>query len=457
MINNTTMEKALKKHEMIAPLLNLELDEAEKRRIRHEIMEREDISERTLRRYVAAYRDNRYEGLLPKDRCDKGSMKGMTEELLAMAMELKQELPERSLRRIIKILEGEGCCKVGELKRSTLSRHFNSIGLGAAEMRKSKSEGIAAKRFAKDGRNKLWQADLKYGPYIKMADGKKKKTYMLAFIDDATRLVCHAEFYDNQRLPVLEDSFRKAILKFGKPDAVYVDNGKIYVSRWFRVACAKLGIRHLNTKSYSPASKGKIERFNRTCEEFIQELSLEKAGSVDELNKKFRVWLDEGYNNQPHSSLIGGEERTHHKLDEKSPIQAFNSDPRKVRFATPEECQDAFLWEETRKVDKTGCFKLNGTEYEAGTKYIGKNIDIRYDPFNMGHVELWHSGELVKTVEPLKVGEFCGMIEKEMPTPTKKVTHSRLLKVYEQENSKRQKSKLGAISFRSMTGGATNV
>ena len=79
---------------------------------------------------------------------------------------------------------------------------------------------------------------------------------MIAFIDDTTRLVCHAEFYDNQRLPILEDSFRKAVLKFGKPDAVYVDNGKVFVSRWFRVACAKLGIKHLNTKAYSPESKG---------------------------------------------------------------------------------------------------------------------------------------------------------------------------------------------------------
>jgi len=43
MINNATMEKALKKYEIIAPLLNPELDEAEKRRIRHEITEREGI------------------------------------------------------------------------------------------------------------------------------------------------------------------------------------------------------------------------------------------------------------------------------------------------------------------------------------------------------------------------------------------------------------------------------
>jgi hypothetical protein len=131
----------------------------------------------------------------------------------------------------------------------------------------------------------LWQSDIKYGPYIPTVNGGKKRTYMVAFIDDATRLICHAEFYDNQRLPILEDCFRKAILKYGKPDAVYVDNGKVYVSRWFRVSCAKLGIRHLNTKAYSPESKGKIERFNSTMEEFLQEISLEKPKSLEELKQ----------------------------------------------------------------------------------------------------------------------------------------------------------------------------
>ena len=176
----------------------------------------------------------------------------------------------------------------------------------------------------------------------------------------------------------------------------------------------------------------------------MQELSLEKVGSIDELNRKFRIWLDEGYNNDSHSSL-----------NERTPMQAFNSDPRKVRFATPEECRDAFLWEETRKVDKTGCVKVNGIEYEAGIKYIGKKIDVRYDPFNMEQVEIWHSGELIKNVGTIKIGEFCGKVEKVQPTH--KTTHSRLLKVYEQENAKRQKAKLGAISFRTMTGGEKNV
>ena len=55
MINNTTIQKALKKHDMIAPLLNPDLEEAEKRRIRHEIIEREGVSETVLRQNDEQY------------------------------------------------------------------------------------------------------------------------------------------------------------------------------------------------------------------------------------------------------------------------------------------------------------------------------------------------------------------------------------------------------------------
>jgi len=444
MIKQTASETALERHAVISPLLMPNMDESEKRRIRREILERENISERTLRRYIAAYRKTGFAGLMPKVRNDIGKGKAISEEILDHAVQIKRELPERSVRRIIRIMEGEGIVTKGSVSRSTLSRHLLKMGFGAKDFKTVRLNGTAARRFQKSGRNILWQTDIKFGPYIPSGKGEKKRTYMAAFIDDATRLVCHAQFYDNQRLPVLEDCFRKAVLKYGKPDTVYVDNGKVFVSRWFRIACAKLGIRHQNTKAYSPQSKGKIERFNATVEEFLQEISLEKPKSLEELNQKFRVWLEEGYNTKPHSSLKG-----------LSPSEAYAANPAKVRFATPEECQDAFLWEDTRKVDNTGCFKLNGIEYEAGIAYIGKKVDVRYDPFNMSQVEVWYKGNRIKMVSSITVGEFCAKVEKVPAGIT--ATHSRLLKAYEQENARRHHKPLGALSFRSMKGGGTVV
>ena len=92
-----------------------------------------------------------------------------------------------------------------------------------------------------------------------------------------------------------EEGF-KAILRYGAPKSIYVDNGKIFTSTWFQLACAKLNIRHLRTSPYNAESKGKIERFNRTVESFLDESSLQKPQTLSELNSLFSAWLSEAYN-----------------------------------------------------------------------------------------------------------------------------------------------------------------
>lgn len=283
-------EEGLRRYRIIIPLLEEGLSESEKRGIRRLIQSQEGISARTLRRYVAAYRKGGFDALLPGERRDKGTSRAIPAEALELAAEMRRELPGRSARRIQQLLKSEG----HHVARSTLERHLRQQGLSGREI-KVEQKQTASRRFTRQGRNTLWQSDLKYGPYLPdpKHPGHKMRTYLVAMIDDATRLVTHAEFYDNQRLPVLEDTLRKAITKCGLPESIYVDQGKIFVSRWLRLACARLRIRHLTAKPYSAASKGKIERFNLTAEEFIQEACLEKPQTLEQLNRLFRAWLSE--------------------------------------------------------------------------------------------------------------------------------------------------------------------
>ncbi|MCP6429190.1 DDE-type integrase/transposase/recombinase, partial [Klebsiella pneumoniae] len=87
---------------------------------------------------------------------------------------------------------------------------------------------------------------------------------------------------ENQKLDIIEDTLRDAILTHGLPDAVYVDNGKQYRSNWLTKACAKLGIKLLHARPYHPEGKGKIERFNRRLDSFLAEASLQKPQSLEE-------------------------------------------------------------------------------------------------------------------------------------------------------------------------------
>jgi putative transposase len=423
-------EEGLRRYRTIAPLLEEGMAECEKLPLRRLICEREGISSRTLRRYIAAFKRQGFDGLLPGERKDKGSCKAISEEALKLAARLRQELPERSAERIQQLLASEGFT----VSRSTLERQLRKQGLSGREIKASHKQ-VASRRFNRVGRNTLWQADLKYGPYLPepRRPGHKIRTYLLAMIDDATRLVVHGEFYQSQKLPVLEDNLRKAIVRCGTPDNLYVDQGKIYVSRWLRLACAKLHIRHLNTKAYSPEAKGKIEAFNGTVEEFIREVQLEKPQTLEQLNAFFRVWLSEGYNHRVHSALNG-----------RTPAQAFTQDTKPLRFPSPEALRDAFLWEKTPRVDKSGCISLAGICYEVGIEFMRKQIVVRYDPFDLSTVEVWSEGEKKKIVSPAYFGEFNCNVKKPVEE-LEKASQSRLLRLFVTESKKRLKRELGAF------------
>jgi transposase InsO family protein len=444
-------EKLVERFEMIAPLLCEGIDAFERRRLRAKILEASGLSERSLRRYVQRYREKGYKSLADVARADKGSLRAVPEEAVEEAVKLRQELPTRSVRRIIQILEGEKIVKPGEVSRTSLNRHLAQRGYGAAQLRAERKAAQPASRFERKRRNGLWQADIKYGLAITV-NGKPRKTYLLAIIDDKTRMIMHAEFYASQRLPILEDCFRKALLKFGKPSDMLVDNGKIFVSKWFRLACARLGVRHIACRPYSPQQKGKIEKYNQNVDSFLGELGLEPPKTLAELNRKFNVWMDEAYTHDFHEALKL-EERdpgTGELLGERkrTPYQAYAEDPARVRYISSLECRDAFLWEESRTVDKSGCARLAGVVFDVGVALARRRVDLRYDPFDISVIEVWHDGKFQRKAEKLCLPEFTPKRESAPAAAPGKPTHSRLLKVYEEKNRDREKQRNGALSFR---------
>ena len=149
--------------------------------------------------------------------------------------------------------------------------------------------------------------------------------------------------------------------KYGVPDSVYFDNGKQYRTKWMARTCSKLGIRLLYAKPYSPEATGKVEKFNQTVDSFLREAALSKPQTLDHFNQLFNVWLEECYQNKPHSAL-------ENKL---SPTAAYQRDRKALKFLDQETVANAFLHCEERKVDKSGCISFEGRKYEVGLNLIG--------------------------------------------------------------------------------------
>jgi putative transposase len=435
-------ELAVQKFQLISPLLTEGLDPGKAAQIKAQICQMSGISERTIRRYLSQYQAEGFEGLKPKGKTGHSKRISIPEHLVEQAILLRKEAPTRSIAQIIQILEWEGLAEPGQIKRSTLQEKLTDRGYSSRQMKLYSQTGVAARRFQKRLRNQLWQSDIKYGPYLPIGpNGTKKQVYLVAIIDDATRYILHGAFYPTLDSVIVEDALRLAIQKYGVPEAVYFDNGKQYRTKWMSRTCSKIGTRLIYAKPYAAESKGKVERFNRVIDSFLGEVALEKPNTLDRLNELFQVWLTECYQNKPHSAL--GE-----KI---SPEMAYRSDRKAIRFIDPDVLTDAFLHCETRKVDKSGCISFLDHKYEVGLSFIGRQVDVIYDPSDLEELTIEYEGHSPWKVRKLVIGEKAGKRPTLPPhLQVQEANSSRLLKAAEQKHQERQVEQTPAIAFRAV-------
>lgn len=434
-------EIAAERMKLLTPLLEEGIDAAKLKQLKQQICEQTGISERSLRRYLSKYKAAGFDGLKPEGRIKATGEDAIPPNILDQAIILRREVPGRSVAQIIQILEWEELVEPGQIKRSTLQEKLAERGYSSRHMKMYNSSGTAARRFQKSHRNSLWHSDIKFGPFLPIgSNGEKKQVYLVTFIDDATRFILHGEFYPTLDQVIVEDCFRKAIMKYGVPDSVYFDNGKQYRNKWMQRTCGKLGIRLMFTAPYSPESNGKSERFNRGIGAFLDEVALEKPKSLDILNQFFKVWLEECYQNKPHSAL---ENKT------RTPASAYSSDSKQLKFIDIDVIANAFLHYEERKVDKSGCISFQGKKYEVGLSYIGCTVNVVYDPADITVLTIEYEGHKPWQAKELIIGERTGkrpkLPEHMLNTPAKS---SRLLSAANNINSKRQEQQAHAISFR---------
>lgn len=388
-MDDPATQAALWRYGVIAPLLAPDLERHERARLKQQAVQTEHggpgrpprrVSERTIERWLKRYREQGFAGLLPQPRKDRGALRALDPSVLQKAVALREEAPERSTKQIIRILALDPESPVDGVALSTLSRHLRRLGKSRARL---KASGRVFRRYEKDRPNAQWQSDVLYGPYLPDPSdpAKSKRTYLIAFLDDHSRLVPHGAFYWGEDLVSLVDCFKRAILKRGVPTRVYCDHGVIYQSHQFGRICAELGVRHIAARPYSPEGKGKIERFWQTVEgSFLTELRLDPVATLEEINQRFAAWVEQGYHHWPHRET--GE----------APGARFARALDSIRLPDPVRVREIFLWAERRVVDRTGCVKLQGNRYEVDSRLMGLKCQLRYDPYDLSSIEIWHDG-----------------------------------------------------------------
>jgi transposase InsO family protein len=344
----------------------------------------------TIRDWIVRYQGagGNLEALYPAGRSDSGKPRSIDEETAAALVRVRQEMPAATVNSVIAAMYQRQLVAPGtRLASTSVWRLLTAHGL----MGSATAAAVDRRKFEAELPNDMWQSDVMHGPYVSV-EGRQRKTYLIAFIDDHSRLIPHAAFYLSENLACFLDAFEQALLKRGLPRKLYVDNGSAYRSHQLEHTCASLAIALIHAKAYQPQGKGKIERFFRTVRaQFLPTVTHETR--LDALNTALSAWLD-GYHQRRHSSTGT------------CPFQRFVANMQCLR-AAPAGLKDHFRIVVRRRVAKDRSVTIDGRLYEAPVSLIGQRIDLYYHERDMHRVEARVNGQSYGELRPVDLCVNC--------------------------------------------------
>jgi transposase InsO family protein len=352
----------------------------------------------TIRDWLGQYRRGGFDALKPKPRSDIGACRSIPQEVVDVLVSLKEEHPSYSVAMVIDEARRSGRVPSElALPMATVHRHLSRAGVMTQPAEEPTSKD--RRHFAFEKAGELWMSDVMHGPAVSVDGRRKRKTYLIALIDDATRMIPFAAFALSENTSAFLPVLQQAVLRRGIPKRLYVDNGSAFRSHHLALCCAKLGITLIHARAYQPQGKGKQERWFRTVRMQLMPLLGEAdLGSLDSLNRRLWAWVEGEYHQTPHRGLAG-----------MTPFDAWASRSDEVRL--PDDAattRELFLFEQKRKVHKDRTLSLDGTLYEVDAALVGETVLVRFDPAKKGGpVDIWHKGKKVQAAKPVNAYANC--------------------------------------------------
>jgi transposase InsO family protein len=305
----------------------------------------------------------------------------------ARVVELRRAHPGWGPRTILFWLEREGVEPLPG--RTSIERCLVRHGLVTPQARKRKRDDY--RRWERSRAMELWQMDIVGG--VRLVDGAEAK--IVSGIDDHSRFVISALVVARATAKPVCDALGLAMGRYGVPDNVLTDNGKVFTARFgpgpgpvlFDRICVDNGIKHLLTAARSPTTTGKVERWHKTMRrEFLDN---KVFASVEEAQAHLDAWV-EYYNYQrPHQSIGGVPPYERFKL---AAAPTAPSEP----VADVGGGGGAVVTEPvtTRRVGSTGTISFATARYKAGRWLAGQTVEVVCEG---GLVQLRHRGVLIAT------------------------------------------------------------
>jgi putative transposase len=393
MTEDEKMKVAVFRFSMISDFIHAPcMSRVEKRRLLQEkcsrkwripFSEKTRITRGTIRRWIRLYKESHgdLKSLQPGDRADRGGRRAMDEETCLLLSELRLKMPTATVPYLIERMR-QSHPEV-KLNNSTVYRFLHHENL----MHPSEKNPADRRKFEAELPNDLWQSDVMHGPLVDI-NGKKQKAYLIAIIDDHSRLIVHARFYVSEGIASYLDALENALARRGVPRKLYVDNGSAFRSHHLEYVCASLAIALIHAKPYQPQGKGKIERWFKTVRSRF--LPRQNASTLLELDTALERWLTEDYQQKVH------------RATGQTPFDRFTSKIHCLRTA-PANLKDHFRKVARRTVAKDRTLTIDGRLYEGPVALIGKRVELLYHPGSPEQVEIRYKNESFGMIRPLNL------------------------------------------------------
>jgi putative transposase len=342
----------------------------------------------TLEKWYYDYQLEGFEALQRQPRKDKGTRKALGPEACQALLDLRRQYPELKIKVLVRQLIEKGVLQPGTFSLPSVYRFFAAHQMDAHSIKHNPlpPQSGPTKAFECPLANDLWMTDMMFGPTLKLASGQVVHTRLFALLDDCSRLIPHAQYYDSEKLCCFLDCLRQGLARRGFPEKLYSDQGKIFTSYHLQIVCANLKVRLCHAKPFAAWSKGKIERWFRTLQQdFEARLVIDPAHSLEELNERLWRWIEGEYHQRPHSALDG-----------QTPAERFAQRAVNLRSAGPDTDWEAlFLTRVQRRVRLDATVSVQGQLWEVPVHLRGRLIELRFNPFDWRRVEIWHQDKYV--------------------------------------------------------------
>lgn len=320
------------------------------------------VSSDTIRRYYRNYCDNGFDGLKPRARSDVGMRRKLDEDTISQINYLHQEYPRLPGTLIYQKLLDNGTITKEKVSLSTVGRYIRKI---------KEDETLPGKemlRYELCHINEVWYGDSSVGPYLRNGS-KKTKTWIIALIDDASRMIVGIDIFTNDTYVNLLSVIRSAVIRYGKPQCMKFDNGASYRSHQMELLGARMGTTISYAPPRTPVGKAKIERWFRTMKDhWMATLNMNDFKTLDELRDSLMDYVQK-YNQTPHTSL-----------QMKTPQDRFYEESNRIFRFDEERIDRTFLLEVERTVSADNVVIIENEEYEVDYKYSRQRLLLRYAP-----------------------------------------------------------------------------